>query len=59
MVKSVVRLYGTGTIAVLKLGKRSRREGKNRSLTEDQGRLLQQLICEKRLVRILPPFLRQ
>lgn len=47
-VRKIIRLYETGGMAGLKPGKRGRREGKNRSLTAGQERLLQQLICEKR-----------
>ncbi|MFA6921427.1 MAG: helix-turn-helix domain-containing protein, partial [Gallionella sp.] len=47
-VRKIIRLYEAEGMAGLKPGKRGRREGNNRSLTEDQERQLQQLICEKR-----------
>ena len=47
-VRKIIRLYETAGIKGLKPGKRGRRAGENRSLSEDQELLLQRLICEKR-----------
>ena len=47
-VRKIIRLYETGGTAGIKPGKRSRCAGENRSLSEEQERLLQRLICEKR-----------
>ncbi|MDO8369379.1 MAG: hypothetical protein Q7S71_01465, partial [Candidatus Nitrotoga sp.] len=44
----IIRLYEIGGTAGIKPGKRGHRAGENRSLTEEQERLLQHLICEKR-----------
>lgn len=45
-VRKIIRLYETGGTAGIKSGKRGRRAGENRSLKEEQERLLQHLMCE-------------
>ena len=47
-VRKIIQLYETGGTAGIKPGKRGRRAGENRSLSEEQEWLLQHLICEKR-----------
>src|ERR1017187_830423 len=47
-VRKIIRLYETDGMAGLKPGKRGRREGDKRGLTEEQEQKLQQIICEKR-----------
>lgn len=47
-VRKIIHLYKTVGIAGLKPGKRGRSKGDKRSLTEEQERRLQQIICEKR-----------
>ena len=46
--RKIIRLYATAGTAGLKPGKRGRRAGEKRSLTEEQELLLQRLICQKR-----------
>ncbi len=55
-VRKIIRLYETGGMAGIKPGKRGCRAGENRSLTEEQERLLQHLICEKRPVQMKMDF---
>ncbi len=47
-VKKIIRLYETGGSAGLKPGRRGRRPGDKRSLSEEQELRLQRLICDKR-----------
>ena len=47
-VKKIIRLYEEGGAAGLKPGRRGRRKGDKRSLSEEQELRLQRLICDKR-----------
>ncbi len=47
-VKKIIRLYETGGAAGLRPGRRGRRTGDKRSLSEEQELRLQRLICDKR-----------
>jgi len=47
-VKKIIRLYEEGGAAGLKPGRRGRRTGDKRSLSEEQELRLQRLICDKR-----------
>ena len=47
-VKKIIRLYETGGAAGLRPGRRGRRTGDKRSLSEEQELRLQRLICDNR-----------
>lgn len=55
-VKKIIRLYETGGATGLKPGRRGRRAGDKRSLSEEQELRLQGLICNKRPEQVKMDF---